>query len=64
MGADLGSLPAAGRSGRTPAAEPAGSFAPSAGSRTSGSPQLAGLPPGHWGTSRSSSAKTHYIHKG
>ncbi len=61
VGADLGSLQAAGRSGRTPAAEPAGSSAPSAGSRTSGSPQLAGLLPGRWGTSRSSSAKAQSV---
>lgn len=57
-GADLGSLLAAGHSGQIPAAEPGGSSAPSAGSRTSGSPQLAGQLLGHWDTSQWSSAKS------
>ena len=55
---DLGSPPG-GCSVQTPAAGPVGSSVPSAGSRTSGSLQPAGLPPGHWGTSRWSSGTTH-----
>lgn len=56
-GPDLGSLLAAGHSGQIPAAEPDGSSAPSAGSRTSESPQLAGQLLGHWDTSQWSSAE-------
>lgn len=52
---DRGSLLSAVRSARTPAAEPAGSSAPSAGSRTSGSPRLASRLLGRWDTSQWSS---------